>query len=264
MNCDQAATTEILWTGGWDSTFRVLDLLARCDGTIQPHYLRDRDRASWKLEVETMEAIREHANRRFGSRILPPKLSDRTDIEVPEQVKAWFRLLNQQFRLGSQYIWLSQYSLNETDGRLELCVHVDDKAHKAISWAQSHRDREEATEIVEAVDGLLLSTFHFPILTCPKLGCSGRQGMPASMIFWTEPGFAISQPSTAGPVDFADPAPGRSRKAWVTAFPETAVFAPTSTNGLDATCLAGVSVRHFCARSGGRIRENWIVRSLDG
>ncbi|OOC50980.1 MULTISPECIES: hypothetical protein [Thioalkalivibrio] len=170
MNCDQAATTEILWTGGWDSTFRVLDLLARCDGTIQPHYLRDRDRASWKLEVETMEAIREHANRRFGSRILPPKLSDRTDIEVPEQVKAWFRLLNQQFRLGSQYIWLSQYSLNETDGRLELCVHVDDKAHKAISWAQSHRDREEATEIVEAVDGLLLSTFHFPILDMSKIG----------------------------------------------------------------------------------------------
>jgi len=170
MNRNRAATADVLWTGGWDSTFRVLDLLARDEGLIQPHYVRDRKRASSEIEVETIEAIRGRANRRFGERILPPKLREKTDLEVPEQVATWFRALNERFRLGSQYTWLSQYSLSETGGRLELCVHVDDKAHKAISWAQRNRDNEGATGLVEAVDGLLLSRFRFPILDVSKIG----------------------------------------------------------------------------------------------
>ncbi len=29
----------VLWTGGWDSTFRVLDLVLHQKATVQPHYL---------------------------------------------------------------------------------------------------------------------------------------------------------------------------------------------------------------------------------
>ena len=205
MSRNRTATIDILWTGGWDSTFRVLDLLARHEGMIQPHYVRDRDRRSWEIEEETIESIRGRANRRFGDRILLPKRREKSDIEVPEQVKAWFRPLNRQFRLGSQYMWLSQYSMSETGGRLELCVHVDDKAHKAISWTQRNRHNKDATELVEAVDGLLLSTFQFPILDVSKVAMQ-RAATEAGFDDLLERTWFCNQPTRDGrPCGFCGP-----------------------------------------------------------
>ncbi len=178
MSTTHSDTTDVLWTGGWDSSYRVLALLAGHGGRIQPHYVRDPERLSLEIEVETIEAIRERANRRFGERILPLRMLERVDIRVPDHVQNWFLALNKRFRLGSQYNWLSEYSLRETRGQLELCIHVDDKAHKAISWAHDHRNDREAAALVDAVDGLLLSRFRFPILEMSKLDMqrAARQG----------------------------------------------------------------------------------------
>ena len=158
--------------GGWDSTYRVLALAS--DGRmIRPHYVRI-PKPSWEIELKTIESIRRRANRRFGERILPVQIRAHDRIRVPDQVQAWGRALNERFGVGAQYMVLSEYSLNETGGRLELCVHVDDKAQKAISWAKSHKNDEGAAVLLDAVEGLLLSRFRFPILELSKLGMQRR------------------------------------------------------------------------------------------
>lgn len=37
-------THHLLWTGGWDSTFRVLQLLLCSRDAVQPHYIIDPER----------------------------------------------------------------------------------------------------------------------------------------------------------------------------------------------------------------------------
>ena len=48
---------EILWTGGWDSTFRIVEL-SRMDGVvIQPIYVEDKKRGSVPYELKAMDDI---------------------------------------------------------------------------------------------------------------------------------------------------------------------------------------------------------------
>ena len=46
---------EIFWTGGFDSTFRIVQL-SRCNVTIQPYYISD-NRKSEKNELKAIEQI---------------------------------------------------------------------------------------------------------------------------------------------------------------------------------------------------------------
>ena len=48
----------LLWTGGWDSTFRLLDLVLIKKKTVQPHYILDPDRLSTGMELKTMKDIK--------------------------------------------------------------------------------------------------------------------------------------------------------------------------------------------------------------
>ncbi|WP_156815801.1 hypothetical protein [Thioalkalivibrio sp. ALJ24] len=126
----QRPLVNILWTGGWDSTFRLLSLVDR-PVSIQPYYLRD-NRPSEPNELAAMSSI---------SRALEPMLAPQTTLlpvvelhtsdvpEDPEISQAYERLREQQF-LGSQYDWLGRFA-RSVDG-LELCVHRDDKAFGVI------------------------------------------------------------------------------------------------------------------------------------
>ncbi len=45
----------VLWTGGWDSTFRVLELVIMKKEMVQPHYILDEDRASTQKELHAYD-----------------------------------------------------------------------------------------------------------------------------------------------------------------------------------------------------------------
>src|SRR6478672_10747010 len=49
----------LFWTGGWDSTFRLLQLLLEHRLPVAPVYLIDDTRASTQFEFDTMDAIRD-------------------------------------------------------------------------------------------------------------------------------------------------------------------------------------------------------------
>ena len=56
-----AAMTPLLWTGGWDSTYRLLSLLLGEERAVQPYYILDnpRSRPAVPAEREAMRRIRQ-------------------------------------------------------------------------------------------------------------------------------------------------------------------------------------------------------------
>lgn len=73
-------TVHLLWTGGWDSTYRLLYLLWE-GKQVQPHYIIDTHRPSSGHELRAMEAIRASINKDIERlpgtllpTVIPPKI----------------------------------------------------------------------------------------------------------------------------------------------------------------------------------------------
>ena len=49
---------KILWTGGWDSTFQLLQLLIDQKVSVTPFYLIDEERRSTGVEIITLQALK--------------------------------------------------------------------------------------------------------------------------------------------------------------------------------------------------------------
>lgn len=110
-----------LWTGGLDSTFRVLEIVATMrDVCVQPHYILDKDRKSHKKELEVINRITKLANEKNRvERILPVIVVDKAEIKVDVDIMDAFKHLKAKYNIGSQYSWLSQYA-RDKGMRLEV------------------------------------------------------------------------------------------------------------------------------------------------
>lgn len=166
----------ILWTGGWDSTFRILNLINK-QITIQPYYLKD-NRKSETIELKTIEKIgkiiREHPKTKCT---LLESISMYVS-DIPKDMgitKAYNNMLKTDF-YGSQYDWLARFA--KTDRNMELTIHQDDKAFSIIKKygdvIETHDnkkgnyyilDKEKSSEDLIKVFG----NYHFPILGTSKL-----------------------------------------------------------------------------------------------
>ncbi len=100
-----------LWTGGWDSTFRIIQLYNR-GLTIQPIYIVDQSRKSHKKEIETINILSELIPNKFENskgKILPLELIKRNDIKKYYFIKIIFQLLRKfgEKKIGNQYYWIA-------------------------------------------------------------------------------------------------------------------------------------------------------------
>ena len=97
--------TELLWTGGWDSTFRLCQL-ARMEGVeVQPYYLT-LPRPGYEEELKRIpllwDLLQKHPKRR--ATILPVKYIDRDDLPIPPEIEeAWQKFRDAPYELGGQY-----------------------------------------------------------------------------------------------------------------------------------------------------------------
>jgi hypothetical protein len=126
-------THHLLWTGGWDSTFRVLQLLLCSRDAVQPHYIIDPERPSSGIEIATMEALRWDIARiapahRLRSTVITPL----ERIPRDARIDAAWRELRRIVPIGEQYAWLAAYVRLKGLDTMELCIHRDDKAHKLL------------------------------------------------------------------------------------------------------------------------------------
>ena len=122
-------TMDFLWTGGWDSTFRIIQLYER-GVTIQPIYVIDHGRTSSKKEIETMQLLTKQISDRFedsNGKILPLKFIQRKAIKKDLYLKLIFKLIRKfdKIRIGKQYYWLA--CLAKQYDHLEQCFHKEDR-----------------------------------------------------------------------------------------------------------------------------------------
>lgn len=169
---------KILWTGGWDSTYRVLKLRQR-EVIIEPYYFRF-GRRSEEREIETVNYLTRLIIEDNKTRCIIKKLTLYDNSSLPKdsesEEQAFLNLRNITF-LGSQYIKLAK--LARCISNLELCIHKDDKAHRIITQeAQLKLFSSEAFGEYYQVDGqntsnrdvvTLFGSFRFPLLELTKL-----------------------------------------------------------------------------------------------
>lgn len=174
----------LLWTGGWDSTYRLLEAALLQRRTVQPHYLVDHPpRPSTDAELGAMERIRAGAIELDGSvrdRILPSIVEHRTEVPKNESLRQAYKAVLKQVYIGGQYVWLAEYALAKGI-RLELAIHVDDRAHEAIEdhVALSEDENEDLRtysirEGDDSPNALLFRQFQFPILRLSKLDMQAK------------------------------------------------------------------------------------------
>jgi 7-cyano-7-deazaguanine synthase len=101
----------LLWSGGWDGTFRLLQL-AENDIKIQPIYVIDSERRSNANEIDAMHKIIKQIskNRMFKAEICDIVyykvewiLENCQDNEISEN----FKYLREKYKIGAQYEWFS-------------------------------------------------------------------------------------------------------------------------------------------------------------
>jgi hypothetical protein len=114
----------LLWTGGWDSTYRLLELLLIEDQMVRPHYIVDPERESIANEIIAMTRIRNRIQVSFptrAARILPLEMVHLEAIQPDEEITGWFQQLAGKFHIGIQFDWLARfakYNVREP----ELCI----------------------------------------------------------------------------------------------------------------------------------------------
>src|SRR5699024_2017267 len=125
----------VLWTSGWDSTFRVADLALNHGVVVQPHYMKDWRRASTPIELKHQNLIWKQIARldkEAADRILPPIVHDYDAIPPDPLAHARLARIGRRIYVGSQYVWLSNMARAAGLDHLELGIHSDDQASQAI------------------------------------------------------------------------------------------------------------------------------------
>jgi len=128
-------TVNILWTGGWDSSFQLIRCYIHGTASIQPVYLIDENRRSTAMELLTMVRIKEALRAQFPERagsLLPVRFCAVSDLlSDPRKASAYHRI-HKQVRIGIQYEWLARFCDQFGMSDLQLCIHRDDRAHTAL------------------------------------------------------------------------------------------------------------------------------------
>ena len=100
----------VLWTGGMDSSFRMIQL-SKFPLLIQPVYIMD-NRRSEKRELsaitEITRAIEDHPE--TCCTILPLLKFDVTKIPPDKEITDAFQRLHKVIPIGSQYDWLARFA----------------------------------------------------------------------------------------------------------------------------------------------------------
>lgn len=172
----------ILWTGGWDSTYRVIDLSFK-EVVIQPYYLRD-NRLSEAMELSVIRNLTEKIrNRKTNkSELLEVIIVEIEDRKVNFEYSSSYNVLDEYWKnrsggksIGSQYEWLSIFSIDILN--LELGI---EKGCKVITTIKEFGDLElvensekgsyyQLNKEVSTLDLInIFGAYHFPLLDLSK------------------------------------------------------------------------------------------------
>ncbi len=164
----------LLWTGGWDSTYRMLELSFQ-EVTVHPVYVIDPGRGSTQREIAAIHAITKALREKERTRATIDEAEIRQLSSIPPDAAitgAYSRIVK-SIRLGTQYEWLGR--LARVYPFLEIGV---EKPHGEFSGCNTVIERmgkwKEGADVLDP-DGTdkdcfeLLGWFTFPIIRRTEL-----------------------------------------------------------------------------------------------
>lgn len=173
------AGVNLLWTGGWDSTFQLLRLLLIDGRPVTPFYLMDPTRPSTQIELETMQRIRDRLAKEHPQTcdlLLPTRLFNVAELTADREIDDAFNSVVKQSFMGNQYAWLARFCRQHAIADMELCIHRDDKAHAVIERFVSEKVQGDGYRVwrvdpahAQTPQYTLFESFSFPLLDVSKL-----------------------------------------------------------------------------------------------
>jgi hypothetical protein len=127
----ESGAAKLLWTAGWDSTFRLLEALLVRRKAVQPYYLIDPERPSTPEELRAMQRVAAAVAAQHpaaASLLRETRIHKGTDVRPDPEITARYQRLKARSHLGGQYDWLARFAEQRGLRDLELSVHRDDRA----------------------------------------------------------------------------------------------------------------------------------------
>ncbi len=162
---------EILWTGGWDSTYRMVEL-SRMDVRVKPIYLHGDNRLSEVYERRAMDDILRALRRREETiaEILDVEDVNIADIPTNKEITDAYKILHKDTGLGSQNEYLGRYAAIHPGIELGLEKAVSQEGHVTRTlnkWCYMEPNPEGGCTFVKEKStregALVLGNFTYPI-----------------------------------------------------------------------------------------------------
>ncbi|MHC1725287.1 MAG: 7-cyano-7-deazaguanine synthase [Syntrophobacteraceae bacterium] len=181
----------LLWSGGFDSTYRLLQLILLQKRLVQPFYLIDSERASTAFELRARDKIRsllrDHSPE-CERLLLPTSFYSIADLRANTILTNCFEEVRSQLGMGNQHLFLALLA-DQLGGvsYLEICNHHNDPAVTVIEqfWVVAQNsDGSTYYRIPENCSNKavfeLFKYFHFPLGNLNKkelLECAKQYGL---------------------------------------------------------------------------------------
>ena len=181
----------LLWTGGWDSTFRMLYLLIKEKKTVQAHYLIEPRRRSVSEELLARDKIREKLISRYPevkSRLCPTKFFDVDELPDMPDVSISYRRLYERVPIGTQYEYMAKYCILMGLHDVETCIHTGGTANKLLDPVTQPIDTAEdhyyvmSYQYKDTDEYKLFGHYRFPLYDAHK----GDMGRVANEYGWQD------------------------------------------------------------------------------
>lgn len=168
----------LLWTGGWDSTFRLMQLLLLHKKIVQPYYLIDPDRSSTAVEIRTMRNIKKYLFSKYPKvteLLLPTIFKEISDIQPNKNLTDSFEKLLKDKYIGSQYEFIARFCDEIGINNMELSVEIGGNSEKFLKPYLTQSETEK--DIVYVIDSkyagfdihVLFKYFKLPIFYLSKM-----------------------------------------------------------------------------------------------
>jgi len=174
---NRASKINLFWTGGWDSTFRLLWILLKEREIVQTFYIIDPNRPSHKIEMKRMDQIRKLIYKRYPftkGQFLPTVSAKVSEIKDDVVIRKAFEEANKKHHLGSQYDWLARFCKQNNIANMELCVQKLGNPEHNCRFSPFFEMDEISGELVykksrsSEPEYILFMRFEFPILHITK------------------------------------------------------------------------------------------------
>lgn len=124
---DRNKTVNLFWSGGWDSTFRLLQLLIIYKKKVQPYYIIDEERKSISEEIKAMYEIKKLLFRMFPRTrelLLPTIYKELIEVKQIDGFRESFKEVQKKIKIGDQYEWLPRFCYNEGIQDMEVGLEL--------------------------------------------------------------------------------------------------------------------------------------------